>query len=335
MQVARFYGPEDLRVEEAREKPVGPHDVGIRPLAVGLCGTDTHILDGTFPAVPGTVLGHEIAGEIVALGDRVDHLARGDLVSVEPHIYCGRCRFCRAGAEHLCLDKKAFGIHLDGGLATHLVVPARCAYVVPESPPPELAALSEPLGCCLHGMDRLDPLQGDSMLIIGAGPAGLMLTRLAVLRGVKLLAVLDLRPERLRAASTFGAHLTLDANRPETAERLLEETGGHGFDTVIDAVGGAPTFELALAHAARGGRILVFGVAPQEASASVKPFDIFAKELTILGTATNPFTHDRAVALLPQMGFDRLDLRICGLADIHDALRAQRTGAAGKIVIRP
>lgn len=334
-KAALFYGPHDLRVEEVATEKVAPDAVAIRPLVVGLCGTDSHILDGAFPAVPRTVLGHEIAGEIIELGDHVDYLARGDLVTVEPHIYCGRCHFCRLGAEHLCLNKQAFGIHLDGGLATQLVVPGRCAFKVPDGINPEAAALCEPLGCCVHGMDRLNPLQGDTMLIIGAGPAGLMLTRLAALRGVSNLVVSDLRTDRREAAMAFGAHHAVDPSAQGADDFLVNITEGVGFSTVIEAVGSAPTFEFALAHVAQGGRILVFGVAPQGVQATVRPFDIFAKELAIIGTVRNPFTHERALSLLPQMPVEELNIQKYTLDEIHSAIDAQRQGFGGKVVVCP
>jgi threonine dehydrogenase-like Zn-dependent dehydrogenase len=322
-------------VEESADRPVGALDVAIRPLAVGVCGTDSHIQHGTFPAVPGTVLGHEVAGEVIEVGEGIDYVRKGDLVTVEPHIYCTRCHFCRIGAEHMCLHKQAFGIHLDGGLATRLVVPGRCAYVVPPDTPPEQVAMTEPLACCIHGMDRLDPLQGESLLIIGAGPAGLLLTRLAALRGVGLLVASDLNPDRRRAALAFGAQHALDPRESGFAQRLADLTQGLGFATVIDAVGSPQTFELAIAQAARRGRILVFGVAPPTAQAAVRPYEIFVKELSILGTAINPYTHERAARLLPQLALDRMDVRKFRLDDIHDALKAQESGQGGKMIICP
>jgi 2-desacetyl-2-hydroxyethyl bacteriochlorophyllide A dehydrogenase len=302
---------------------------------VGLCGTDAHIFEGRFPAVPRTVLGHEIAGEIVEVGDDVDCLARGDLVAVEPHLYCGRCHFCRVGAEHLCLKKQAFGIHLDGGLATHLVVPAGCAYKVPDAIGPDAAALCEPLGCCVHGMDRLGPRLGDSMLIIGAGPAGLLLTRLAALRGVSPLVVCDLLPERRDVAKFFGADHVVDPGSQAAPQAFADATAGLGFSTVIEAVGTAATFEFAIAHAAQGGRIMIFGAASQDDRAEVKPFEIFAKELTVIGTVRNPYTHKRALSLLPRIPVHDLDIQKYDLDHVHSAIEAQQRGIGTKIIVCP
>ena len=335
MKAARFHGPGDLRVEEGPDRPVGALDVAIRPLAVGVCGTDSHILHGNFPAVPGTVLGHEVAGEIIEVGEGIDYVRKGDLVTVEPHIYCTRCHFCRIGAEHMCLHKQAFGIHLDGGLATRLVVPGRCAYVVPPATPPEHVAMTEPLACCVHGMDRLDPRQGETMLIIGAGPAGLLLTRLAAMRGVGMLVTTDLNADRRAAALAFGAQHALDPRDPGFGQRLADLSQGLGFATIIDAVGGSQTLEFAVAQAARRGRIMVFGVAPPAAQAAVRPYEIFVKELTILGSAINPYTHERAARLLPRLELGRMAVRKFRLEEIHDALRAQEAGEGGKMIVCP
>jgi threonine dehydrogenase-like Zn-dependent dehydrogenase len=233
------------------------------------------------------------------------------------------------------LNKQAFGIHLDGGLSTHLVVPAGCAYKVPDAIGPDAAALCEPLGCCIHGMDRLAPQLGDSLLIIGAGPAGLLLTKLAGLRGVSPLVVTDLRSERREAAKSMGADHVVDPTSPVAPQILADVTAGLGFSTVIEAVGTAATFEFAVAQAAPGGRILVFGAAPKDDCARVKPFEIFAKELTVIGTVRNPYTHHRALSLLPHMPVHHLRIQKYDLDHIHSAIVAQRRGAGAKIIVCP
>ncbi len=121
----RFHGPHDLRLEAIDLPTPGPGEVRVRPRAVGICGTDAKIVDGNFHAVSGVVLGHEIAGPVDVLGLGVTGLREGDLVSVEPHLYCGACRYCRLGLEHLCPGKRALGVHLDGGMAEAIGVPAR------------------------------------------------------------------------------------------------------------------------------------------------------------------------------------------------------------------
>jgi L-iditol 2-dehydrogenase len=335
MNVARFYGPHDIRVETAPDRAPGPGEVTIKPLAVGVCGTDSHILDGEFPAVAGTVLGHEVAGEITSLGAGVNYLAVGDLVTIEPHIYCGRCHYCRKGAEHLCLDKKAFGVHLDGGFATGLVVPARIAYKVPPNVPATEAAFSEPLACCVHAVDRLAVFPGDSVLIIGAGPAGLLLTKVIRLRGAGAIVVSELDEERRNLALAFGADFAIDPRDESSRQIMNDVTAGLGFAKVVDAVGGAPTLQFGLAAAARRGVILVFGVARPDAAVSVRPFEVFQKELSIVGTAINPYTHESSVTLLARMELHRMPIRRFKLSQIREALAYQKSGRGGKAMIFP
>jgi threonine dehydrogenase-like Zn-dependent dehydrogenase len=287
-KIAPFYGSDDLQVEAGVEKTVDPSDVADRPLVVGLCGTDAHILRGTFPAVPGTVLGHEIAGEVVALGAAVGYLVRGDLVAVEPHVYCGHCRFCRVGAEHLCVNKRIFGIHLDGGLATHQVVPARCANKVPNGMNSEVAALCKPLDRCVHSVNRL-----------------------------------DLHPERRDAARAFSADHLVDPDGQAAGDLLANVTEGPGFSTVIEAVDSAAALEFAIAHSAQGGQILVFDVAAPAFQARVTPFDVFAKELTIIGMIRNAIPSARTLAAASDSIHD--------LDRVHAAMKTQRQRVDAKV----
>ncbi|MCY7418203.1 MAG: alcohol dehydrogenase catalytic domain-containing protein, partial [Chloroflexi bacterium] len=201
----RFGGIGDLHLEQRPVPEPGAGEVRIAPLAVGICGTDARILEGAYHARPGAILGHEIAGRIVALGSGVTNVREGDLVSVEPHLYCGACRYCRLGWEHLCPDKRAFGVHLDGGMAASVVVPARLAYVVPDGVDPAVACMAEPVGCAIHGMDRLAPLSGLPLLIIGGGPAGLVLLALARLNGVGPIVVVEIDAQRRAPAPPPGA----------------------------------------------------------------------------------------------------------------------------------
>ncbi len=336
MRAIRFKGVGELRLEEVPAPKPGPGDVLLRPLAVGVCGTDTHIIYGEFPSACPLTLGHEIGAVVKGVGAGVKRVREGDLVSVEPHIYCTACRYCVMGMEHLCLDKKAFGVHLDGGLAEALVVPERTVYVLPKGVDARIGCLAEPLACCVHGMDRLAVRSGTSVLVIGAGPVGLMLIRLARLAGAGLIVASEPNQQRREGAAVFGADVVLDPTAADWREQTLNLTSGFGFDSVIDAVGAAATFETAVNVAARAGRILVFGVAPMRTVATIKPYDIFVRELTILGSVINPYTHGRAVSLLPQMGLEKLDIKAFPLGAYQEAFAAQASGTeAMKIELLP
>ncbi|MCP3785418.1 zinc-binding dehydrogenase [Micromonospora sp. A3M-1-15] len=213
-------------------------------------------------------------------GEQLDGLTVGDLVTVEPHDYCTRCTYCRLGQEHLCDSKRGYGVKLDGGMTERMVVPARIAYRLPDATPPWIGALTEPLACCLHGMDQLNPRSGLPILIFGAGPAGAMMVALAKARGLAPVVVLDPRADRREAALRMGADVALD---PASLDEAAALTDGLGFPRVIDAVGSGRILESAITVSSRGGRILVFGVARPDDEARVRPNDIFARELTLVG----------------------------------------------------
>jgi L-iditol 2-dehydrogenase len=331
----RFHGTGDLRLDLDPGPMPGRHDVIVAPLAVGVCGTDSHIVGGHFAAEPGVVLGHEICGTVVELGPEVDALAVGDLVTVEPHDYCTSCVYCRAGAEHLCEHKRGYGVRLDGGMTDRMKVPARIAYRLPPDTPPWIGALTEPVSCCIHGMDQLHPVSGTPLLLYGCGPAGAILIALARLQGLAPIVVMDPLPSRRELAIRMGADLALDPGSPGAAGDAFAVTGGHGFARVVDGVGSGRVLEEAVRMAARGARILVFGVARPEDVAPLRPYEIFQRELTIVGSVINPYTHQRAVALLPRLGLDRLRPAFFELADIEGALSAQAAGSVDKVFMAP
>lgn len=329
---ARWFPNQGLKlVREPRPRP----DLGevlVEPVAVGLCGTDLHILSGSFPAAPRTVLGHEICARIITPTGR---LQRGDLVSVEPHRYCTQCYYCRSGQEHLCDDKAGYGVRLDGGFATLMRVPERILYRLPDDIAPTIGAMTEPVACCIHGMDALAPKSGESLLVHGAGPAGAILVALTRLQGCNPIVVLEPNPRRRQLALSFGADHVLDPRDPRTQEKALSLVEGRGYRNVIDAVGSASVLEASIDLAARGGRVLVFGVASPEEHARVAPHALYLKELTLLGSAINPYTHQRAVNLLGRLPLTELRAKTFALSEIEAAVTAQRSGAFDKVFVIP
>lgn len=334
MKAMRFHGNGQLRLDEVETPPVGPNDVLLAPQVVGVCGTDAHIVSGHFPSVPPVVLGHEVCATVVGVGRDVPNLAEGDLVTVEPHLYCGVCTYCRLGMQHMCPGKRAPGVHLDGGMAEFQVVPHHIAYRLPEGTSPEHGALTEPLACCVHAMDRLEPRSGLPMVIFGCGPAGSMLIGLARLAGLGPIIAVDPKPSRQRLARTMGADIVLEPGEG-LDDRIRELTGGIGAHYVVDAVGSAVVLENAIRVASRGARILVFGVADPAVTATVRPNEIFTKELTLLGTAINPVTHHRAMHLLQRLPLDTWTTASFPLDDLEGALEAQAAADVDKVFITP
>jgi threonine dehydrogenase-like Zn-dependent dehydrogenase len=293
--------PGKIRVGNVADPTPKPDELVIRVGACGICGTDLHIANGNlsmtrYPIVPG----HEVAGEVVAVGSNVPQrigtsdtkLTVGARVAIDPNRYCGYCALCRTGRENLCLNYGCMGVTTDGAFAEYVTVPASKAYVLPENLSFQEAALLEPVSCAVHGMHRLNPKSGDTFLIVGAGPMGLLLLQLAVRGGASKVAVVDLNTQRLQRAATLGASVTqTDINK------LLEEEP-LGFDCVIDVTGVARAVEGAFAAVKRGGKLMVFGVASSEARISLSQFHITTSEITILGSQAILFSFEPAVRLI-------------------------------------
>jgi len=334
VRAARFHGDRRLSVDDVPAPVPGPADVLIAPEYVGVCGTDSHIIDGEYRSVPPVTLGHEVGGRVVEVGPDVRALRVGDLVSVEPHHYCGVCAYCQNGMPHMCPDRRAPGVHLDGGMAELLAVPETIAYTVPGTDDARRAALTEPLACAVHGMDRLDPRSGLPIAVFGAGPAGALLIMLARRAGLGPIIAVEGREGRRDLALRIGADVALEPGEG-LAETVLDLTGGLGVPYAIDAVGSPAVMEAAIPALSRGGRLLVFGVAHPGARASISPNDVYARELTILGTALNPYTHRRAANLVHELPLDELRFGDFPLAAVHDAIDAQRAGAFDKVFVTP
>ena len=299
MKAAIIEKPGDIRVGTVDDPTPGRGELVVKVGACGICGTDLHIADGEFPPTPYPIVpGHELAGEVVALGPDVSGLAEGQRVAVDPSLYCGHCRFCRVGKGNLCENWDAIGDTVSGGFAEYVAVPAANAYVVPEIVSYRQAALIEPLSCAVHGMHALGPRMGDSFLVVGAGTMGLMLLQLALRGNASRVAVADLSEERLARARRLGAtSTTTDMTRLRDEEDL-------GFDCVIDATDVPQAIEAAFDMVKRGGKLLVFGVAPAEAHVALSPFRIYNDEITVLGSMAILNSYAPAVDLITGGAFD-------------------------------
>ena len=326
MRAARVEGIDSLHVRQVAEPEPGPGEVVVRVEACGICGTDRHILRGEYPAAPPVTLGHEFAGTVAAAGPGA-RLAVGTRVAVDPNIACGLCRECRRGDVCLCARRVALGVDRDGGLAEYALVPETQAYQLPPTMPIEWGALCEPLACCLRGLDLAAIQPGASVVVLGGGFIGQLMAQLARLAGATTVVLVTRQESRHRLAEALGATATLDPHAGDTVALIAGEPRGlapGGADVVLECAGTVETFEQSIALARRGGTALVFGVAPQTAAARVSPFDVFARELRILGSYLNPHTHGRAVELAAsgRLALDPLVTHRIDLAAIPAVLAA-------------
>jgi len=306
MLAARLHAGGDFRIDTV-EVPVPKADeVLIKVHRTGICGTDLHIVSGNFPApnLPLT-LGHEFSGTIVQLGGQGTSLNIGDKVVVDINIACDRCTFCRLGSKLFCASVRQLGVHDAGALAEYVVAPIQNVYVLPDSISLDAAAYVEPLACAIHGQDRIGIRAGETVLIIGGGPMGLAHIVLAKLQGAAKIIVSEPDSHRRQIALKLGADIAIDPIKENFRDLLNLNTNNIGPDVVIEAVGSIPTYEDSVAVVRRGGRILAYGAAPQDASMQLRPFDVYAKELTIVGSYAGTYdTWPRAINLIAAERFD-------------------------------
>lgn len=290
MRAALYEGIHTLYLTDRPQPQPRAGELLIRVRAAGICGTDRHIYHGESTVSPPVILGHEFAGEVAAVGEGVDPGWIGRRVAVDPNIYCGRCDDCRDGRLQLCSNLTAIGVTRDGAFAEMCAVPVSQALPVPEGLSWEEAAMTEPVACCLHGIDLLGLRAGQTVAVLGGGAIGLILAQLARAQGASDLVVSEPAAPRRQIAAELGVETV-------TPDRLSQRLP-HGADVVIEAVGATATATQALAIARRGGTILLFGVTPMGKQIAIEPFQIFRKELTIKGSHINPFTMRRALTVM-------------------------------------
>ena len=251
---------------EWKQVPVpqtGPEDILIQVKAASICGTDLHIYQWDEWAshrirVPQT-MGHETAGEVVEVGKEVTTIQVGDYVSVETHIVCGTCYPCRLGRAEVCSNVKIVGVDTDGSFARYLKVPARCAWKNDRSLPPEIATLQEPLGNAVDTVLAED-VSGKTVIILGAGPVGLLATGVARASGASAIFVTDVSDYRLGLAKKMGATHTFNPKRDRVVEAILDLTHGDGVDVVIEMSGNPDALSQGFKVLSPGGRLSLLGL---------------------------------------------------------------------------
>jgi len=293
-----LHGIRDLRVEEVPRPKPSAGEALIRVKACGICGTDLHFYKGEWRVRVPLILGHEFSGIVEEVDSGVEGIEEGTPVVAEPNITCGRCYYCRMKERNFyCPNIRAVGVDVDGAFAEYVKVPAENVYAIPRRIPFEEAALIEPLACCLRGLDNVGIELGDTVAIVGVGPIGLLMIQLAKIWGAVKVYAIDLIRERLDLAKRLGADMTIDASREDPVEAVLSDTDNVGVDVAIEAAGSSKAMDTAVKLARRGGRVLIFGVAPQEEEWVVRPFELYEKELMIIASYRSPYTFQRAVRI--------------------------------------
>lgn len=335
----------DLRLEEVPTPEPRAGEVLLAVTANTLCPTDLRIIDGEkttgveLPVVPG----HEVAGRIAAVGDGVHGLTVGDAAALMPGVPCRRCRPCTNDLEHLCEHLRIVGYAIDGGLADHLLVPAEAiaaGTLVPASDVDdvEALALAEPLGCVLTGQSATPVRPGDTVLVMGAGPIGLLHLQVARLSGAAQVIVSQPSQARRDHATRLGADVTVDPTSTDLAEAVLEASDGAGADVTFICAGAPRLVDDAIAVARPGGRVNVFARIADGGRATIDANAVHYRQVTISGSSNlRRRDHRTAVRLISTGRVDTASLvtHRFALRDIDEALAAVADRDALKVAVRP
>ena len=297
MRVAMYYNNQDVRLEEMPVPRIGPHELLVRVEASGLCGSD--VMEWYRVAKAPLVLGHEVAGVVVQVGEGVEGHGEGDRIVVTHHVPCNACHYCLSGHHTVCdmLRETSFD---PGGFAEYLRVPAinvdRGVFPLPTGLSFEEACFAEPLACVLRGQRRAALQPGQSVLVLGSGNAGLLHINLARALGAGRIVATDMVEYRLEAARQFGADVAFSA-KEDVPGRLRDENDGRLADLVIVCTGAAPALTQALQSVERGGTVLFFAPTQPGVTLPVSVNDVFFRNDVTLTTTYAGAPADLAMAL--------------------------------------
>lgn len=339
MKAAVFYEKNDLRIESIEKPTAKAGEVLIKVMACGICGTDVHIFHGDEGAAPtpaGTVLGHEFAGVVEAIGDGVKNVAVGDRVCVDPNKLCNECYYCKSGIGHFCEDMIGIGTTVNGGFSEYCVVPQSQVYKIADTTTYEMAAMAEPVACCVHGIDMCDISCGDTVAVIGGGMIGMIMLQLAKISGAGKLIMIEPVEEKRETAKKLGADLCIDPIH-EDVKAVLAKNGIDRISTVIECVGRIATIEQAIEIAGKKSTVMMFGLTAPDDTLTIKPFEIFKKEIVLKASYINPYTQKRALELIDNGKIDISSMvyAVESLERLPEILADGKLRAKGKFIINP
>ena len=327
-----------LTVTSVPKPSAGPGEVLIAVRHAGVCGTDLHIADWDAWAQgrikPPLVIGHEFAGEIVAIGEAVTGLTVGQLVTAEGHIVCGHCLQCRTGNGHICKNTRIIGVDRDGAFAEFIAMPT--TNVLPlQGIPTEIGAIMDPMGNAFHTVLSAD-IPGTTVLVVGCGPIGCFAVGIARAAGAARVIASDVNPKRLELAAQMGAHVIINAATDDVVQAVGAETGGEGADVVCEMSGVPSALHQAFRAVRLGGRVQLLGIPKGDVPVDFANEIIF-KGITVYGVIGRKMyeTWHQMRRFLTAGVFDPRPVitHRFPLARIDEALAAIRSGDAGKVIL--
>ena len=344
MIAAVFHGPGNMEVAEVDRPEIGPDEVLVKVGANTVCGTDVRILRGekSRGVRRPSIIGHEFAGRVAEVGKRVRGYEVGTPVAMSPMIPCQRCFYCLHDLENVCPNKQGMGFYHDGGLGEYVRIPGAAIETgnlfVAEDLPPEQLALAEPLSCCMNGQRRSRVGLDDAVLVIGAGPIGLLHVQLALLAGARTVVVSDPSEDRREFARDLGAQVTVNPRGEDLKAAVEGATGGIGADVAIICAGVPELVNEAMRLTRKGGRVNVFAGLSGEGWAEIEANLIHYNQLEVSGTTDAPRRDYGAALRLIESGrvdAGRMITHRFPLTSVLDALDTAAGGAGIKVAVLP
>ncbi|KAF3083825.1 hypothetical protein TWF102_000544 [Orbilia oligospora] len=302
MKALRYEQPEKFGIVEVPLPTVRDGDILIKVRACGVCGTDLHIHEGEFIAKFPLIPGHETVGIVAAVGKDVKGFTVGERVVADNSELCNECFYCRRGQLLLCENFNAHGVTMDGGFAEYCAYPAGKVFKIKNLSDVD-ATLLEPASCAAHGLEKIAPKLGSSVLMFGAGPTGLVLSQMLRQNGgchVVMAAPKGLKMDLAREVEAADEYIDLSRDKAESAKQLeqLKADNPYGFDIVVEATGSPAILEESINYVRRGGKLVVYGVYSSAARVTWSPSKIFGDELTIIGSFSETYMFPAAISYL-------------------------------------
>lgn len=331
-----------LKVEDVPEPPEpGPYQVKVKIAYCGICGSELHMMDPEFTSrrpqfrpPPGRqgprIGGHEASGVVAAVGSEVKGIEVGQKVAMNFRSPCGTCYYCRNKLEHFCERI----IPATGSYAEYALYHANAIYALPENVSLEVGALLEPVTVAIHTVDLADVVPGCTVVILGAGPIGILIQEVALKAGAAKILVSEPVASRRELAKKLGATVVVDPINEDLMEASKKLTDGRGFDRVIDASGKLAVAKQALDLADSGAIVVWAAMYPTGAEVGVPPSYMYAKELTIKGVFVSPYCFPRGVNLLSELDLEPL-ISIRPIEEIDQAFHDLLEGKGMKVLIKP
>ncbi|MDR1896103.1 MAG: alcohol dehydrogenase catalytic domain-containing protein [Prevotellaceae bacterium] len=345
MKAVVFYAPGDIRTEEVERPVCRPDEALVKVDVCAVCGSDMKAaVSGNVRIKPPRIMGHEFTGVIVEKGDKTEGYATGDRVVMATSISCGECYYCRHGHRNLCVNLAPMGYSFDGGMAEYVTIPAQAItnghlIKTPASLPAEIAALAEPVSCAVNAVEQCNVKQGDTVVVIGAGPMGILNACIARSYGAAKIIFAELNPQRLKQCEQFNFHRLVNPAKENLKQVIMDETEGYGADTIIIAAPAAAPQEQALDLVRKRGNVMLFASLP--VGKNMLNMDsrlIHYKELRVLGSSDSTPDHVRkAVEILSSGSFpaSAIVTHRLPLDGIEQAFELMRSGESLRVALIP